>query len=44
VAAGIAERRNEPISFWGFTRVGLPFTIVTLVIASVYVWLRYLAF
>jgi Na+/H+ antiporter NhaD/arsenite permease-like protein len=44
VAAGIAERRNEPISFWGFTRVGLPFTIMTLVVASLYVWLRYLVF
>lgn len=44
VAAGIAERRNEPITFWSFTRVGLPFTLLTLVIASLYVWLRYLAF
>jgi Na+/H+ antiporter NhaD/arsenite permease-like protein len=44
VAAGIAERRNEPISFLGFTRVGLPFTLLTLVVASLYVWLRYLAF
>ena len=44
VAVGIAERRNEPIGFWGFTRVGLPFTLVTLAVASLYVWLRYLAF
>lgn len=44
VAAGIAERRNEPIGFWGFTKVGAPFTVVTLAVASVYVWLRYLAF
>jgi Na+/H+ antiporter NhaD/arsenite permease-like protein len=44
VAAGIAERRNEPISFLGFTRVGLPFTLLTLVVASLYMWLRYLAF
>ncbi len=44
VAVGIAERRNEPIGFWGFTRVGLPFTLVSLVVASLYVWLRYLAF
>jgi Na+/H+ antiporter NhaD/arsenite permease-like protein len=42
VAVGIAERRNEPIGFWGFTRVGLPFTLLTLVVASVYLWLRYL--
>ena len=44
VAVGIAERRGEPIGFWGFTRVGLPFTLVSLVVASLYVWLRYLAF
>ena len=44
VAAGIAERRHEPISFWAFTRIGAPFTLMTLVVASVYLWLRYLAF
>jgi Na+/H+ antiporter NhaD/arsenite permease-like protein len=44
VAAGIAERRNEPIGFWGFTRVGAPFTVISLIFASLYVWLRYLAF
>ena len=44
VAVGIAERRGQPIGFWGFTRVGLPFTVVTLAVASLYVWLRYLAF
>jgi Na+/H+ antiporter NhaD/arsenite permease-like protein len=42
VAAGIADRRGEPIGFWGFTRVGLPFTLMTLVVASLYLWLRYL--
>ncbi|MDQ3514020.1 MAG: ArsB/NhaD family transporter [Chloroflexota bacterium] len=42
VAVGIAERRGEHIGFWGFTRIGLPFTIVTLALASVYIWLRYL--
>ena len=44
VAVGISERRGQPIGFWGFTRVGLPFTLATLVVASLYVWLRYLAF
>jgi Na+/H+ antiporter NhaD/arsenite permease-like protein len=42
VAAGIAERRHEPIGFWGFTKVGAPIALVSLVVASVYVWLRYL--
>jgi Na+/H+ antiporter NhaD/arsenite permease-like protein len=41
VAVGIAERRGNPIGFWGFTRVGLPIMLLSLVIASLYVWLRY---
>lgn len=44
VAVGIAERRGEPIGFWGFTRVGLPFALASLLVASLYVWLRYFAF
>lgn len=44
VAVGIAERRGDPIGFWGFTRVGLPFALVSLIVASLYVWLRYFAF
>ena len=44
VAVGIAERRDEPIGFWGFTRIGLPFTLVSLIAASIYLWLRYLTF
>lgn len=42
VAVGMAERRGEHIGFWGFTRIGLPFTIMTLIFATLYVWLRYL--
>lgn len=41
VAVGIAERRNEPIGFWGFTRIGAPVALASLLIASFYVWLRY---
>jgi Na+/H+ antiporter NhaD/arsenite permease-like protein len=41
VAVGIAERRGDPIGFWGFTRVGFPFALVSLIVASLYVWLRY---
>jgi Na+/H+ antiporter NhaD/arsenite permease-like protein len=41
VAVGIAERRREPIGFWGFTRVGAPVALVSLVVSSVYLWLRY---
>jgi Na+/H+ antiporter NhaD/arsenite permease-like protein len=43
VAVGIAERRGDHIGFWGFTRIGLPFALVSLVVSSVYVWVRYLA-
>jgi Na+/H+ antiporter NhaD/arsenite permease-like protein len=43
VAVGIAERRGEPIGFWGFTRIGAPLALMTLVVASLYVWLRYFA-
>ena len=41
VAVGIAERRHEPIGFWGFTRVGAPVAAVSLVVSSLYLWLRY---
>jgi Na+/H+ antiporter NhaD/arsenite permease-like protein len=43
VAVGIAERRGDRIGFWGFTRIGLPFALVSLIVSSIYVWLRYLA-
>lgn len=42
VAAGIAQRRGEPISFLGYLMVGVPFTAMSLVVATAYVWLRYL--
>jgi Na+/H+ antiporter NhaD/arsenite permease-like protein len=44
VVTGIAAREGQPISFWKFTHYGLVVTAVTLVIAWVYVWLRYYAF
>ncbi|MGH2614472.1 MAG: SLC13 family permease [Thermomicrobiales bacterium] len=42
VAVGIAERRGDHVGFWGFTRVGLPFAVVSLVVSTIYVWFRYL--
>ena len=42
VAVGIAERRGTAIGYWGFTRIGLPFTLVSLVVSSLYLLLRYL--
>jgi Na+/H+ antiporter NhaD/arsenite permease-like protein len=43
VAVGIAERRGERIGFWGFTQIGAPFAVVSLIVASLYIWLRYFA-
>jgi Na+/H+ antiporter NhaD/arsenite permease-like protein len=42
VAVGMADRRGEHIGFWGFTRIGLPFMLMTLLVSSLYLWLRYL--
>ncbi len=41
VAVGIAERRGDHVGFWGFTRIGLPFALGSLFVATIYVWLRY---
>lgn len=41
VMTGIARRYGHPISFWEFTKYGVPITAVTLLIASGYLWLRY---
>lgn len=43
VVLGIAERNRQPISFWTFTRYGIPVTVVTIAISAVYLWLRYFA-
>ncbi|MHB9028721.1 MAG: hypothetical protein ACYC9O_08130, partial [Candidatus Latescibacterota bacterium] len=40
--ADIAARNGYPISFWVFTKYGVIYTILALVITSVYIWLRYL--
>lgn len=42
VVAGIAERNGLKITFWGFTKVGMPLMIVSVIIATGYVYLRYL--
>ncbi|MGE4489148.1 MAG: SLC13 family permease [Kiritimatiellales bacterium] len=41
VIAQIARRNNYTMSFWQFTRFGFPFMILSLVISSLYLWLRY---
>ena len=42
-AAGLAERAGTPIGFMTFLRIGLPVTLVSIVIASGYVAIRYIA-
>jgi Na+/H+ antiporter NhaD/arsenite permease-like protein len=40
-AAGMAERAGTPIGFVAFLKVGLPATIVSLLLASAYIAVRY---
>ncbi len=40
-AAGLTERAGRPIGFVAFMRIGIPVTLVSLLIASAYVLLRY---
>jgi Na+/H+ antiporter NhaD/arsenite permease-like protein len=40
-AAGLAARAGMPISFLGFLRIGLPVTLVSITIATLYILLRY---
>ena len=41
VAIGIAAKSGNKITFWQFTKYGILVTILTLLMAWVYVWLRY---
>jgi Na+/H+ antiporter NhaD/arsenite permease-like protein len=41
-AAGLAERAGRPIGFMTFLRAGVPATLVSLVMATAYIALRYL--
>jgi Na+/H+ antiporter NhaD/arsenite permease-like protein len=42
-ASGIAARAGNPITFMMFLRVGLPVTLISLVIATAYIAVRYIA-
>jgi Na+/H+ antiporter NhaD/arsenite permease-like protein len=42
-AAGLTERAGRPIGFVAFLRIGVPVTVVSLLVASAYVTLRYIA-
>ena len=41
VVLGIAARAGSPISFWEFTKKGAIVTVMTILIAAPYLWLRY---
>ncbi|WP_212635105.1 SLC13 family permease [Aliiruegeria lutimaris] len=39
--AAFAEKAKQPIGFIAFTKVAFPIMILTLIIANLYIWLRY---
>ena len=41
-AAGMAARAGRPIGFMSFLRIGLPVTFASLLLATLYIALRYL--
>ena len=41
-AAGMASRAGQPIGFMVFLKAGLPAALVSLLLATAYIWLRYL--
>ncbi len=41
VIAQVANRNNCKITFWSFTKYGFPFMIASLLIAHLYIYLRY---
>ncbi len=44
VVLGIAARAGSPISFWEFTKKGAIVTLITVLVAAPYLWLRYFVF
>jgi Na+/H+ antiporter NhaD/arsenite permease-like protein len=43
VVADASSRQGFALSFWDFTRIGLPITLLSLAVSTVYVFTRYLA-
>ncbi len=41
VSVGMAKKSGIAISFWDFTKYGILYTLVSLLVSSVYVYLRY---
>jgi len=42
IVSGMAEKEGHRISFGGFMKVAAPLTLISMLIATAYVWLRYL--
>jgi Na+/H+ antiporter NhaD/arsenite permease-like protein len=42
VVSSMSEGRGHPITFRAFLRYGVPATLLTLLIATVFLWLRFL--
>ena len=42
-AAGLTERAGRPIGFVAFMRIGVPVTVISMILASAYVFVRYIA-
>lgn len=42
IAAGMSKKEGYPISFFDFLKYGFPLMLLTVVIANIYVYLRYL--
>jgi Na+/H+ antiporter NhaD/arsenite permease-like protein len=41
IVVGLSEKMGRPISFLKFMLYGMPFMIETVIVSTVYVWLRY---
>ncbi|MCD6304605.1 MAG: ArsB/NhaD family transporter [Planctomycetes bacterium] len=41
VISQIARKNNYPLTFWRFTRVGFPFMVLSLLLSTGYLYLRY---
>jgi Na+/H+ antiporter NhaD/arsenite permease-like protein len=44
IVAGIAEKNGFPLSFRGYLKIAFPLMILSIVISSAYIYLRYFAF
>lgn len=41
VIAGVSTKSGHKIGFWTFTKKGMPITIISLILSSLYIWIRY---